>query len=114
LQLEISDLTTNYNIVVIKFTEFERRISPKESIKERAYSAINAKRKLKFKGKYYNYKKIRYRAKDYKALKKDFKDAGKSLSIGLLPIPIRGRSLSLNFIKAKIINFIANAKYAIE
>jgi hypothetical protein len=114
LQLEISDLATNYSVVVTKFTEFERRMGPKESIKEGAYSAMDAKGKLKFKGKCYNCGKTGHRVRDCRAPKKDPEDAGKSPSTGPLPTPTGGRGLSPSPAKAGAIGSTANAKYAVE
>jgi hypothetical protein len=101
LQLEISDSVINYTVAVTKFTKFERRMGPKETIKEGAYSAVDAKGKPKIKVKCYNCGKPGHRARDYRAPKRDSEGAGKSPSTGPLPTPSGGRGLSPGPVRAK-------------
>jgi hypothetical protein len=107
LQLEILGTVTDYTMVVIRLTEFERRMGPKEPIKEGAFSAQSTKGKPKFQGKCYNCEKTGHRARDCRAPKRDAE--GKSPSTGPLPTPSGGRGLSPGPVGST-----DSAKYAIE
>lgn len=98
--------------MVTKLTEFERRMGPKEPIKEEAFSAQSAKGKSKFRGKCFNCDKPGHRAKDYKAPKKSAESGSKSPSTGPLPTPSGGRGLSPS--PTRNTGFTEGAKSAIE
>ena len=93
LQLEISGTVTDYTVVVTRLTEFERRMGPKEPIKEGAFSASSTKGKSRFLGKCYNCGKTGHMARGCRAPKKEA-EGSKSPSTGPLPTPSGGRGLS--------------------
>jgi len=93
LQLEISDSITNkYPIVVTKLTEFERRLGPKEPIREGAFSATGTGKAPKFQGKCFNCGRVGHRKQDCKSPKKS---PGNSPSTGPLPTPTGGKGLRI-------------------
>jgi hypothetical protein len=108
LQLEILGTAVDYTIVVIKLTEFERRMGPREPIKEGAFSAMGTKGRPRFQGKCYNCGKTGYIARNCRAPKRDT-EGNKSPSIGPLPTPLGGRGLSPGPTGST-----NSAKYAIE
>jgi hypothetical protein len=112
LQLEISGTVKDYAVVVTKLTEFERRLGPKEPIKEGAFSAQSTKGKPKFQGKCYNCDKPGHMARYCRAPKKSTEE-GKSPSTGPLPTPSGGRGLSPGP-KGKTTGSTEGAKSAIE
>jgi hypothetical protein len=59
LQLEISSTTTDYSIIVACFSEYKRRMDPKEAPKESVLLAKTGKKgpKKAFQGKCFNYSK---------------------------------------------------------
>ncbi len=102
LQLEISNLVTEYSTVIAHLTEGERRMGPKDPLKETAFSAnIGAKgNKRTFQGDCYNCGKKGHRATDCRS-KKPEKRTGKGPerlekgpSTGPLATPGGGRGLS--------------------
>jgi hypothetical protein len=93
LQLEISGTAVDYAIVVTRLTEFERRMGPREPIKEGAFSAMGTKGRPRFQGKCYNCGKTGHIARNCRALKRDT-EGSKSPSTGPLPTPSGGRGLS--------------------
>jgi hypothetical protein len=93
LQLEISGTINDYAVVVTKLTEFERRMGPKEPVKEGAFSAQSTKGKPRFQGKCYNCDKAGHMARHYRAPKRDA-EGSKGPSTGPLPTPSGGRGLS--------------------
>jgi hypothetical protein len=112
LQLEISDLATNYTVVVSKLTEFKRCIDLRETTKESAFSTTNTKSKTKFQRKCYNYEKTEYIARDYRASKRDSRKPRNNPSIESLLILSGSRDLSL--VSSKATGTIITAKYAVE
>jgi hypothetical protein len=50
LQLEISGVTTDYSVIVARLSEFERRMGPKEALKETVLSAKTGGKEHKAKG----------------------------------------------------------------
>ena len=93
LQLEISDTAKDYDTIVAHLTEFERRLGPKEPIKESVLSAKDLKKtpkNTKFKGKCWNCDRIGHRSTECKSPKKP----EKSPSTGPLATPNGGRGLS--------------------
>jgi hypothetical protein len=112
LQLEISDLATNYTVVVSKLAEFERCIGLRETTKKSAFSTINTKSKTKFQRKYYNCEKTEYIARDYRAPKRDSRKPRSNSSIESLLTLLGDRGLSLE--PSKATGTITTAKYAVE
>lgn len=84
LQLELSDSAGKYAVIVTRLTEFERRLGPKETVKEGAYSASSAKG---FKGKCFNCDKPGHKKQDCKSPRKN---PGSNPSTGPLPTPRGG------------------------
>ena len=115
LQLEISGLTTSYSLVIDKFMEFERRLGPKEAVKEGAFKAVDNQRKPRFGGKCFNCGKQGHRARDCRVPTKERDPEGRNPSTGPLPTPSGGRGLSPGPPKRETkSNSTANAKYAVE
>jgi hypothetical protein len=95
LQLEISSTTTNYSIIVARFSKHERRMGPKEALKESVLLAKTEGKSPKFQGKYFKYGKQGHRKSDYKSKKVEKQEnQEKSPSTGPLATPGRGRGLS--------------------
>jgi Domain of unknown function (DUF4219)/Zinc knuckle len=69
LQLEISGTTTNYSVIVARLSEHERRMGPKEPLKETALSAKAGGKQPKksFQGKCFNCGKQGHRKADCRA-----------------------------------------------
>jgi hypothetical protein len=112
LQLEISDLATNYTVVVSKLTEFERCIGPREATKKGAFSTTNTKSKTKFQRKCYNCEKTEYIARDCRASKRDSRKPRNNPSTEPLLTLLGSRGLSLA--PSKATGTIITAKYAVE
>jgi hypothetical protein len=101
LQLGISGLATDFAVIVPKFIDFERRIGPKEGLKEGALTANigskgsrNSRRKepnnsASFKGRCFNYGKTGHKKSECTTKPKD------NPSTGPLATPNGGRGLSL-------------------
>jgi hypothetical protein len=51
LQLEISGSTTDYSVIIARFSEHERRMGPKEALKESVLLAKTGEKSPKFQGK---------------------------------------------------------------
>jgi hypothetical protein len=98
LQLEISGITTNYSAIVARLSEHERRMGPKEALKESVLSAKTDEKAPKegFQGKCFNCGKKGHRKADCKKPKKQEKPGKdeKSPSTGPLPTPGGGKGLS--------------------
>lgn len=110
LQLEISGITTDYSVIVARLTEHERRMGPKEALKETVLSARTGGKgpKRTFQGKCYNCGKEGHRKAECRG-KKQGTQGTQSPSTGPLATPGGGRGLSPGPGKP-----IANANSAIE
>ena len=92
LQLEIRDsVTNNYATIVTKLTEFERRMGPKEPVREGAFRAQTTGKSTKFHGKCFKCGKQGHRKQDCRS---PTKAPETSPSTGPLPTPIGGKGLS--------------------
>jgi hypothetical protein len=95
LQLEISGNTTDYSAIVARFSEHERRIGPKEALKESVLLAKTGEKSPKFQGKCFKCGKFGHRKSDYKSKKVEKQEnQEKSPSTGPLATPGGGRGLS--------------------
>jgi hypothetical protein len=94
LQLEISGTITNYSAIIARFSEYERRMGPKEALKESILLAKTGGKSPKFQRKCFNCGKQGYRKSDCKSKKVEKQDQEKSPSIGPLATPGGGRGLS--------------------
>ena len=95
LQLEISGNTTNYSAIVARFSEHERRMGPKEALKESVLLAKTGEKSPKFQGKCFKYSKFGHRKSDCKSKKVEKQEnQEKSPSTGPLATPGGGRGLS--------------------
>jgi hypothetical protein len=97
LQLEISGTTTNYSAIVARFSEHERRMGPKEALKESVLLAKTGGKSPKkaFQGKCFNCGKQGHKKSDCKSKKVEKQEKQeKSPSTGPLATPGGGRGLS--------------------
>jgi hypothetical protein len=69
LQLEISGNTTDYSAIVARFSEHERRMGPKEALKESVLLAKTGEKSPKFQGKCFKCGKFGHRKSDCKSKK---------------------------------------------
>jgi len=88
LQLEISGITTNFSVIVARLTDFERRMGPKEALKESVLSAKTGAKKA-FQGKCFNCGKPGHKKANCRSRK-----SAESPSTGPLETPGGGRGLS--------------------
>ncbi|TGO07898.1 hypothetical protein BPAE_1338g00010 [Botrytis paeoniae] len=109
VKAKVRDESLSYNAMVAKFMEFERRMGPRESIKE---NALSAKTQSKgFKGKCFNYEKGGHRKADCRKPKKDSNSSNTdSPSTRPLSTPSGGRGLLPRAEQAKTveISWMAN------
>lgn len=94
LQLEISGNTTDYSAIVARFSEHERRMGPKEALKESVLLAKTGEKSPKFQGKCFKCGKQGHRKSDCKSKKVEKQEQEKSPSTGPLATPGGGRGLS--------------------
>ena len=104
LQLEISDTVTKYAVAVTKLAEFERRLGPKEPIREDAFSATNAEKPPRFQGKCYNCGRTGHKKQ---ACRSPIRAPDSNPSTGPLPTPLSGD-------RTPEPRSTAKAKYAVE
>jgi hypothetical protein len=93
LQLELTERSLEYSTIVAKFMEFERRIGPKTSLKEKALKADTGskpKKPREFKGKCYNCGEVGHRKPECKKPK----EPESNPSTGPLATLNSGRNLS--------------------
>ena len=101
LQLEITDMATNYDKIVTHLTEFERRMGPKEPVNESVFAAQQGHNRLlkrEFKGKCFNCNQRGHKRSECPDIAKDPEAAPREPntgpSTGPLATPSGGRGLS--------------------